>query len=61
MATEKTFEQLVKEEAYRIYEWRTFFNPPWPGDDVTDWFEAKENIEEERRTKLITNRIGNYL
>jgi len=56
----KSFEQLVREEAYRIWEWRTSFNPPFPGDDISDWEEAKDNLEEERRVGLITNRIGKY-
>ena len=56
-------DEEIRIEAYRIYEWRTFFNPPFPGNDVTDWFEAKDNIEEERKIKLLnipTSRIEKY-
>jgi hypothetical protein len=67
MDTNKTFEDLVREEAHRIYEWRTFFSPPFPGDDVTDWLEAEENIREEQEAKALgistttVNRIKNLI
>ena len=59
-----TFEDLVREEAYRIYQWRTFFSPPFPGDDKTDWFEAEANIREKQVAEKISispyNRLSKY-
>ena len=57
--------QEIAEEAYRIYLWRTIFNPPFPGDDITDWHEAEENLKERQAAVICKiseqDRIGKYL
>jgi len=54
-------EDLIRQEAFRIYEWRMQWTPCWPGDDKTDWEEAEDNIQEERMQRLgIHNRLERY-
>ena len=64
---EKTFEDLVREEAYRIWKWRKsswIFDYGRIGDAQGDWYQAEKIVETRRRAETVGissyNRLERY-
>ena len=56
---DKTFEDLVREEAYAIWQVRMKYGIP--GEAQRDWVEAEDKIRHRNVEDILSNRIKDYL